>query len=242
MSENEARAKSIFLDAVEKHARSQWPEFLDRACDNIEVRRRAEVLLEAHAKAGTFLDRGVSRSAAALDADLITERPGVVLGNYTLIDVIGEGGMGLVFVAEQHEPVRRKVALKIIKPGMDTRNVIARFAAERQTLALMNHPNIAQVFDAGATESGRPYFVMELVRGVPITEYCDQMHLAVNERLELFVTVCHAIQHAHLNGIIHRDIKPNNVLVALHDGRPVVKVIDFGVAKSAMGVSAISVR
>jgi hypothetical protein len=148
------------------------------------------------------------------------------------MELIGEGGFGLVFVAEQQEPIRRKVALKIIKPGMDTRDVIARFEAERQALALMDHPNIAKVLDAGTTESGRPYFVMELVRGIPITDYCDQAQLTPRERLELFVPVCNAIQHAHLKGIIHRDVKPSNVLITMHDARPVVKVIDFGVAKA----------
>jgi tetratricopeptide (TPR) repeat protein len=155
-----------------------------------------------------------------------------VIGPYKLLQQIGEGGMGTVYMAEQAAPVRRKVALKIIKPGMDTHEVIARFEAERQALALMDHPNIARVFDGGATEAGRPYFVMELVKGVPITDYCDQNKLPVHERLELFVTVCHAVQHAHQKGIIHRDIKPSNVLVTLHDGRAVPKVIDFGVAKA----------
>jgi eukaryotic-like serine/threonine-protein kinase len=157
---------------------------------------------------------------------------GAVIGPYKLIEQIGEGGFGLVFVAEQHKPVRRRVALKVIKPGMDTHDVITRFEAERQALVLMDHPNIARVLDAGATASGRPYFVMELVRGIPITGYCDNNRLTVRERLELFVSVCQAVQHAHQKGIIHRDIKPSNVLVTLHDGRPVVKVIDFGVAKA----------
>ena len=162
----------------------------------------------------------------------VAEGPGTVIGRYKLLQQIGEGGFGVVFMAEQQEPVRRKVALKVIKPGMDTKEVIARFEAERQALALMDHPNIARVFDAGATESGRPYFVMELVRGIPITDYCDQNSLASQARLELFVCVCQAVQHAHQKGIIHRDVKPNNVLVTLHDGKPVVKVIDFGVAKA----------
>ena len=140
--------------------------------------------------------------------------------------------MGVVYMAEQMQPVRRKVALKIIKPGMDTRQVIARFEAERQALAMMDHPNIARVLDAGATESGRPYFVMELVRGIPITEYCDRNRLSIAERLDLFVLVCQAVQHAHQKGIIHRDLKPSNVLVTLHDGVPVPKVIDFGIAKA----------
>ena len=155
-----------------------------------------------------------------------------MIGPYKLLEQIGEGGFGVVFMAEQQRPVRRRVALKVIKPGMDTRQVIARFEAERQALALMDHPNISRVLDAGATESGRPYFVMELVRGIPLSEFCDQNRLTVGERLELFITVCHAVQHAHQKGIIHRDIKPNNVLVTLHDGTPVAKVIDFGVAKA----------
>ena len=162
----------------------------------------------------------------------INERLGTMIGPYKLMEKIGEGGFGLVFVAEQTEPVKRKVALKVIKPGMDSKQVIARFEAERQALAMMDHPNIARVLDAGTTETGRPYFVMELVRGIPITDYCDQNHLTPAERLELFVSVCHAIQHAHQKGIIHRDIKPSNVLVTSHDGKPVAKVIDFGVAKA----------
>ena len=148
------------------------------------------------------------------------------------MEQIGEGGMGVVYVAEQTQPVRRKVALKIIKPGMDTKQVIARFEAERQALAMMDHPNIAKVHDAGATESGRPYFVMELVRGIPITEYCDREQLSIPERLELFVLVCRAVQHAHQKGIIHRDLKPSNILVTVIDGAAVPKVIDFGVAKA----------
>lgn len=154
------------------------------------------------------------------------------IGPYKLLEQIGEGGFGIVFMAEQTEPVRRKVALKILKPGMDTRQVVARFEAERQALAIMDHPNIARVFDGGATPSGRPYFVMELVKGVPITDFCDQNHLTPRQRLELFMPVCQAVQHAHQKGIIHRDLKPSNVLVSRHDTTPVVKVIDFGVAKA----------
>ena len=162
----------------------------------------------------------------------ILEGPGTRIGPYKLLQQIGEGGMGVVYMAEQDEPVRRKVALKIIKPGMDSAQVIARFEAERQALAMMDHPNIAKVLDAGTTDTGRPYFVMELVKGVPITEYCDRNQLSPKERLELFVPVCQAIQHAHQKGIIHRDVKPSNVLVTLYDGKPVPKVIDFGVAKA----------
>jgi serine/threonine protein kinase len=168
----------------------------------------------------------------ALHEPLIAEQAGARVGPYKLLQQIGEGGMGIVFMAEQTEPIQRTVALKIIKPGMDTRQVIARFEAERQALAMMDHPNIAKVLDAGATESGRPYFVMELVKGLPITKYCDDSHLPVRARLELFAQICQAVQHAHQKGVIHRDIKPSNVLVALYDNRAVPKVIDFGVAKA----------
>ena len=201
-----------------------------------ETRRCApqvESLLEAHDEAGGFLR--TSRQAAIHGRTIDqppAERPGTVIGPYKLLQQIGEGGMGTVFMAEQTQPVQRKVALKVIKPGMDSRQVIARFEAERQALAMMDHVNIARVLDAGATESGRPYFVMELVHGVPITKYCDDNHLTPRERLELFVPVCQAIQHAHQKGIIHRDIKPSNVMVTLYDGKPVPKVIDFGVAKA----------
>ena len=164
-----------------------------------------------------------------------TEKPGERIGRYKLLQQIGEGGCGVVYMAEQEEPIRRRVALKVIKLGMDTKAVIARFEAERQALALMDHPNIAKVLDAGATEAGRPYFVMELVRGIKITEYCDQNHLSTEERLDLFVQICHAIQHAHQKGIIHRDIKPSNILVTVHDGKPLPKIIDFGIAKATSG-------
>jgi serine/threonine protein kinase len=157
---------------------------------------------------------------------------GTQIGPYKLLQVIGEGGMGVVYMAEQTKPVRRRVALKIIKPGMDSRQVIARFEAERQALAMMDHPNIAKVLDAGTTADGHPYFVMELVKGVPITTYCDEQHLTPRERLQLFVSVCQAVQHAHQKGVIHRDLKPSNVLVAHYDNKPVPKVIDFGLAKA----------
>src|SRR6266446_8871317 len=160
-----------------------------------------------------------------LISGLLTEKSGDRIGRYKLLQKLGEGGMGSVWMAEQQEPVKRRVALKAIKPGMDTRQVLARFEAERQALPLMDHPNIAKVLDAGATDTGRPYFVMELVRGVKITRYCDQEHLTLKERLELFLAVCSAVQHAHQKGIIHRDLKPSNVLVALYDGRPVPKEI-----------------
>jgi serine/threonine protein kinase len=206
--------------------------YLRQVCGPDEaLRARVEELLRAHDEEKSFLAVPVGELLPTKD-EPIHEGPGTVIGPYQLLEQIGEGGMGLVFVAEQQHPVRRRVALKVIKPGMDTREVIARFEAERQALALMDHPHIAQVFDAGQTESGRPYFVMELVRGVPITQFCDDNRLTPRERLELFVPVCQAVQHAHQKGIIHRDLKPSNVLVTLHDGTPVVKVIDFGVAKA----------
>jgi len=175
---------------------------------------------------------GLLPTVAQPESDIVAERTGTRIGRYKLLEKIGEGGFGVVFMAEQVEPVQRKVALKIIKAGMDTREVIARFEAERQAIALMEHPNIARVLDAGATEAGRPYFVMELVRGIPITDYCDQANLPTQERLQLFMKVCQAVQHAHQKGVIHRDLKPTNVLVTEHDGQPVPKVIDFGVAKA----------
>lgn len=175
---------------------------------------------------------GLLPSESPPKSDVVIERTGTMIGRYKLLDKIGEGGFGVVFMAEQVETVQRKVALKIIKAGMDTKEVIARFEAERQAIALMDHPNIARALDAGATEAGRPYFVMELVRGIPITDYCDQNQLPTRDRLQLFVKVCKAVQHAHQKGIIHRDLKPSNVLVTEHDGEPVPKVIDFGVAKA----------
>src|SRR5256714_1616039 len=184
----------------------------------------------ARAESGT--DAGDNRAPSTVDASAPPESAGTVIGPYKLLQQIGEGGMGTVYMAEQTRPVQRKVALKVIKAGMDSRQVIARFEAERQALALMDHVNIARVFDGGATESGRPYFVMELVHGVPITQYCDDNHLTPRQRLELFVPVCQAVQHAHQKGIIHRDIKPSNVMITLYDGKPVPKVIDFGVAKA----------
>src|SRR4051812_7565253 len=168
----------------------------------------------------------------ATGAGASREGPGTVLGHYKLLQQIGEGGFGVVYMAEQEKPVRRMVALKIIKPGMDTSQVIARFEAERQALAMMDHPHIAKVFDAGTTENGRPYFVMELVRGIPLNEFCEQQKLPVRQRLELFIQVCQAVQHAHQKGIIHRDLKPTNVLVTMHDVAAVPKVIDFGIAKA----------
>jgi serine/threonine protein kinase len=232
MSTTPRSDESIFAEALEKRTADQRAAFLDAVCGaNAEQRARLERLLKSHDEAGSFLRQSLA-ARETVDQQPLTERPGTVIGPYKLMEQLGEGGMGLVFVAEQQEPVRRKVALKVIKPGMDTREVIARFEAERQALALMDHPNIARVLDAGATDSGRPYFVMELVKGVPITDYCDQQQLTPRERLELFIPVCQAVQHAHTKGVIHRDLKPSNILIAPHDGKPVVKVIDFGVAKA----------
>src|SRR5215468_2304324 len=223
--------QSIFLAAVELPTPAERAAYLKGACGaDPALLANVRELLAAYENGDGFLDRPPPN--AAVDEQPVTERPGTVIGPYKLKEQIGEGGMGLVFVAEQQEPVRRKVALKIIKPGMDSKQVIARFEAERQALAVMDHQNIAKVFDAGTTESGRPYFVMELVHGVPITEYCDANKLTPRQRLELFVSVCQAIQHAHQKGIIHRDIKPSNVLVTMYDDKPVAKVIDFGVAKA----------
>jgi WD40 repeat protein/tRNA A-37 threonylcarbamoyl transferase component Bud32 len=230
------RDQDIFDEAAEIEDGPLRRAFLDRACaGDAELRRRVEVLLEAHSAASGsdgFLG-GKDGSTVRLPAD--REEP-ILVGRYRLLQKLGEGGCGLVFMAEQAEPVRRRVALKIIKPGMDTRQVLARFEAERQALAMMDHPNIARVLDAGATDAGRPYFVMELVRGIPITDYCERNRLNVTQRLRLFITVCQAVQHAHLKGIIHRDIKPTNILVTSDDGRPMAKVIDFGVAKATTDI------
>ncbi len=228
--------RDIFLETIRQPDPQARRAILNQACgDNADLRQRVEALIQAHDRADRFLEPIVPVQAGTVDLPApspLAEQPGAIIGPYKLLQQIGEGGMGIVYMAEQTEPVRRKVALKIIKPGMDTREVISRFEAERQALALMDHPNIARVIDAGATQTGRPYFAMELVRGIPITDYCDQNHLSIDERLDLFITVCHAVQHAHHKGIIHRDIKPSNVMVTLHDGRPVPKVIDFGVAKA----------
>jgi WD40 repeat protein/serine/threonine protein kinase len=222
----------IFQVAVKLPAQRR-AAYLDQACgSDADLRRQVEALLRAHDASGSPPEGPACQPQATSDYAPSVERPGMVIGPYKLLEQIGEGGFGLVFVAEQQHPVRRKVALKVIKPGMDSRDVIARFEAERQALALMDHPNIAHVFDAGTTDNGRPYFVMELVKGVPVVDYCDQQRLTARERLELFVSVCQAVQHAHGKGIIHRDLKPSNILVAPHDGVPVIKVIDFGVAKA----------
>ncbi|MFK7819531.1 MAG: serine/threonine-protein kinase, partial [Planctomycetaceae bacterium] len=213
------------FDLVAAEPPDRQLQMLERICPDPKLRHQVRALLDADCQTDLLLDHSLVPKAPTLS-------PGEAIGPYELLEEIAHGGMGVVYMAQQLEPIRRKVALKVIKPGVDTRQVIARFDAERQALSVMNHPNIAAVLDAGATEQGRPYFVMELVHGEPITDYCDRHHLTAQQRLELFVPVCHAIQHAHQKGIIHRDIKPSNVLVAEYDGRPTAKVIDFGIAKA----------
>ncbi len=228
----------LFIAALKIASPEERSAFLDAQCGaNASLRKRIDELLQAHNNASGFMDSSASApdqsdTASAYVFVEKVETPGMQIGPYKLLQQIGEGGMGVVYLAEQERPVSRKVALKIIKPGMDTAQVVARFEAERQALAMMDHPSIAKVFDAGATDAGRPYFVMELVKGVPITEYCNTVHLNPKERLELFIPVCQAIQHAHQKGIIHRDVKPSNVLIAMQDGKPLPKIIDFGIAKA----------
>ena len=228
------RDESIFEAALQVPP-EQRAGYLSQACGgDAQLRQRVEVLLRDHEQAARFLaeSAGSPPRPPVRTSVVLTEKVGDKIGHYKLLQQIGEGGCGVVYMAEQEEPIRRRVAFKVIKLGMDTKEVIARFEAERQALALMDHHNIAKVLDAGATASGRPYFVMELVRGIRITDYCDQNNLSTAARLELFMQVCHAIQHAHQKGIIHRDIKPSNILVTLYDGKPVPKVIDFGIAKA----------
>jgi serine/threonine protein kinase/tetratricopeptide (TPR) repeat protein len=233
MSQELPSPETIFAQAIEIAASEERAAFLGQACGNdAQLHDEVAKLVRDHFRAGAFLQQAAAGFAVRTEEYAASEHPGTVIGPYKLLEQIGEGGFGVVFMAEQTDPVRRKVALKILKPGMDTRQVVARFEAERQALALMDHPNIAKVLDGGQTSSGRPYFVMDLVKGLPITEYCDQAHLTPRERLELFVHLCQAVQHAHQKGVIHRDLKPSNVLVMVHDTTPVVKVIDFGVAKA----------
>lgn len=231
---NHPTERTIFLEAIEKDDPADRQRYLDEACGGDEaLKASVQALLAADDEENNPLDRppvdySEIAETVAPAAKWIDKR----IGGYRLMEQIGEGGFGLVFVAQQDQPVRRQVALKILKPGMGTKEVIARFEAEKQAVAMMDHPNIARVFDAGVSDDGRPFFVMELVRGVPVTEFADAHRLTVRERLELFVDVCKAVHHAHQKAVIHRDIKPSNVLVTLHDDRPVVKVIDFGVAKA----------
>ena len=227
------KIKQVFFEALEKESNEEREAYLNETCQNDpSLRVEIDALLKGHFRTDSFLKGPISDHEVSLDNTSLSEIPGTVIGRYKLLEKIGEGGMAVVYMAEQETPIRRKVALKIIKLGMDTKSVIARFEAERQALAMMDHLNIAKVLDAGATETGRPYFVMELVTGVSITEYCDKNNLSTKERLALFIQVCNAVQHAHQKGIIHRDIKPTNVMVSHHDGKPVPKVIDFGIAKA----------
>ncbi len=245
MNERSLPEESIFAQALEIESTADRGTYLQRACGgNQTLRAEVEALLRANQRSGDLLDLPETR-ASTMVPTLITECAGATIGRYTLLEEIAAGGMGIVYMAQQQEPVHRKVALKIIKPGMDTRQVIARFEAERQALALMDHSNIARVFDAGTTGSGRPYFVMELVDGIPLTDYCDQKQLTPRRRLEIFVQACLAVQHAHQKGIIHRDIKPSNILVAVCDGVAIPKVIDFGIAKAISpqaGEAALTTR
>jgi len=251
MNDRLKSVQNLLLEALEIENVTERAAFLSDACgEDLALRQEIEELLRAQASAGHFLPEnpaaegaraaalGAAEALAAplFEADTpVTEKPGDRIGRYKLLRKLGEGGCGTVYLAEQEQPVRRQVALKVIKLGMDTRQVVARFEAERQALALMDHPNIAKVFDASATENGRPYFVMELVRGIRITDYCEQNSLGTRERLELFIQVCQAVQHAHQKGVIHRDLKPSNILVTLNDNAPVPKVIDFGIAKATEG-------
>ena len=237
----DSREQELFIQALDHASAEERAAFLDGACgEDLALKGRVEALLARSEGLGGFLEQPVV-SPVAVGANgangtggerAFIEKPGDRIGRYKLLEKIGEGGMGVVYMAEQEEPVRRRVALKIIKLGMDTKQVVARFEAERQALALMDHPNIAKVLDAGATDTGRPYFVMELVHGVPITEFCDKNRLSAEERVKLFIVVCQAIQSAHQKGIIHRDLKPTNILVTLNAGVPMPLVIDFGVAKA----------
>jgi serine/threonine protein kinase len=258
MPDSSNRDREIFDAALELNSAAERVAYLSGACGGDgALRERVEALLRAHEQAGGFLpeDDPNPPTAPARTVRLtsgpppVTEKPGDRVGRYKLREKIGEGGCGVVYVAEQEEPVRRRVALKIVKLGMDTQSVIARFDAERQALAMMDHPNIAKIYDAGVTgaeesqisnlksqtHQGRPFFVMELVRGIKLTDYCDQNKLSTGERLDLFIKICQAVQHAHQKGIIHRDLKPSNILVTLHDGVPVPKIIDFGIAKATEG-------
>ncbi len=228
--------QSIFSAALEMEDVADREDYLNRVCtDDSALRERVEHLLVIHAQPGTFMAEPAAPVVARTTDHSLAEQLGTMIGSYKLIEEIGEGGMGTVYMALQKEPIQRKVALKVIKPGMNSKQVVIRFEAERQALAMMDHPNIARVFDGGATESGRPYFVMELVNGIPITDYCNRYRLTTHDRLKLFGAVCRAVQHAHQKGIIHRDLKPSNILVTLLDGRAIPKVIDFGIAKATSG-------
>ncbi len=254
------RVKALFNAALDLPVTADRPAFLDRECgDDRELRERIVELLAAYERLASELEQPLAAvptdvtspfSASDQRAEALPqtgmfrsegERPdlylgAVIAGRYKIRQEIGEGGMRSVYLAEQIQPVKRQVALKLIKAGLDSKTVLARFESERQALALMDHPNIAKVLDAGSTEDGRPFFVMELVKGIPLTDYCDQHRLVLPDRLTLFRQICSAVQHAHQKGIIHRDLKPTNILVESHDGRPLPKVIDFGLAKATSGL------
>jgi len=225
--------RAVFKAALKIKSPIERAAYVGKACENnAELLARVEALLKSHDEAGSFLERPAIEPSVTLDDPPLVDGPGTKIGRYELLEQIGEGGMGLVYIAQQKKPVKRKVALKIIKPGMDSKQVIARFEAERQALAVLDHPNIARVFDAGTTKTGRPYFIMEYVKGVSITRYCDENKLSIEKRLRLFEEVCEGIHHAHQKGIIHRDLKPSNILVSVHGDRAVPKIIDFGIAKA----------
>jgi serine/threonine protein kinase len=233
MTMNRTMAEKVFEGAIKLPTPQERAAYVRGACgEDQALRQQVESLVQAHDEVGGFMPTDPGEAVITIPDRPLSEKEGTCIGRYKLLQRIGEGGMGVIYMAEQTEPVTRKVALKIIKQGLDTKSVIARFEAERQALAMMDHPNIAKVLDAGSTDTGRPYFVMELVKGVPINQYCDKNHLPTKERLQLFIAVCQAIHHAHQKGVIHRDIKPSNILVTLHDGKPVPKVIDFGIAKA----------
>jgi len=232
-NDDQKRLEHLFNTVINIPSGAEQSTFLEHACEgDVDLRSQVESLLKAHSAAGSFLEVAPVDPDATVDTQAPRAITGTMIGRYKILQELGEGGFGTVYMAEQEAPVRRQVALKVIKLGMDTKHVIARFEAERQALALMDHLNIARVLDAGATETGRPYFVMELVKGITITAYCSKHRLSFRERLELFLPICQAVQHAHQKGIIHRDLKPNNVLVTIQDGKPVPKVIDFGIAKA----------
>jgi serine/threonine protein kinase len=230
ISEEEIFARTVELPPSDRAS------FVEEACaGNLAMLARIERLMRFHEETDFMQvskESGLAAPAESASSIAGSEIAGDQIGNYKLLQQIGEGGFGVVWMAEQEKPIRRRVALKIVKPGMDSKEVLARFDQERQALAIMDHANIARVLDAGTTTLGRPYFVMELVHGTKITDYCDQANLPTVERLRLFICVCHAVQHAHQKGVIHRDLKPSNILVTLHDGVPVPKVIDFGIAKA----------
>lgn len=240
--EPSGNAKDIFLAAIQIESADDREAYLSDACnDDTSLRHRVDALILAHEKPESLLNDAAPRLDSGVSPTVdypVLEQPGMQIGQFTLRERIGAGGMGVVWAAERKEPIHQRVAIKVIKPGMDSEQVLARFQAEKNVLALMDHPNVAKVLDAGTTDQGRPYFVMELIRGIPITEYCDSHKLDLRKRIEIVLQICKAVQHAHQKGIIHRDIKPSNILVGEKDGDPVVKVIDFGVAKALHGSDA----